>query len=528
MSRIKRPNGQHWWLIGTALALTVFLTTCWSRGADLVVDGGDTYAVSNDVTFNNIYVGNLSTGNLNQSGFTNTLTGNLYLGYSAGSSGAYNLSGGSLSASNEVIGLTGSGVFTQSNGDNTMIGNLQLGYDPGGSGTYNLSGGSLSTGVEFIGFSGQGVFNQSGGTASVNSYTYLGFSPGSSGVYNLSGGSLSQVRQYVGLYGSGIFNQTGGSNTVQLIDIYSGLYLGYWGDARGAYNLSNGSLTAPFEIVGVFGTGVFNQSNGVNKINGDLSLGDGRNSSGTYNLSGGDLSVENEVIGASGNGTFIQTGGTHTITGDLVLAASPGSRGTLALLGGGISVGGNYIQTAAGTLAVGLSSSANFPKIEVGGTASLNGAFIPVLQGGYLPLGNQLFHGVISAAQGISGTFGTMGNQFITPTLYWQPLYTPNTFDLLVLRSYTNPALTLTRNQSNVGAILNSVATSAAGDLNTALNAIDGLSSSSLVANAFQQISPDKATALPALALAGANLQMRNLSRRVTNLRFGGSEMDSA
>ena len=229
-----------------------------------------------------------------------------------------------------------------------------------------------------------------------------------------------------------------------------------------------------------------------------------------------------KLSATSGNGIFIQTGGTHTITGDLALAASPGSRGTLALLGGSLSVGGNYTQTAAGTLAVGFSSSANFPKIEVGGTASLNGAFIPVLQGGYLPLGNQLFHGVITAAQGVNGTFGTMANQFITPTLFWQPLYTPNTFDLLVLRSYTNPALTLTRNQSNVGAMLNGVATSAAGDLNTGLNAIDGLSSGSLVANAFQQISPDKATALPTLAFAGANLQMRNLSRRITNLRFGG------
>ena len=102
--------------MGTALALTVLLTTCWSRGADLVVDGGDTYTVGSDVSFNNIYIGNLSTGNLNQSGFTNTVTGILYLGYSPGSSGTYNLSGGNLSAGNEIIGHSGSGVFNQSSG----------------------------------------------------------------------------------------------------------------------------------------------------------------------------------------------------------------------------------------------------------------------------------------------------------------------------------------------------------------------------------------------------------------------------
>ena len=41
------------------------------------------------------------------------------------------------------------------------------------------------------------------------------------------------------------------------------------------------------------------------------------------------------------------------------------------------------------------------------------------------------------------------------------------------------------------------------------------------MANAYQQISPDKAAALSSLAFAGANLQKSTLSRRITDLRFG-------
>ena len=69
----------------------------------------------------------------------------LYLGYYPGSSGTYNLSGGSLSAPAETIGVLvgGVGVFNQSGGTNTVTDDLTLGYRSGSSGTYNLSGGSL-------------------------------------------------------------------------------------------------------------------------------------------------------------------------------------------------------------------------------------------------------------------------------------------------------------------------------------------------------------------------------------------------
>ena len=96
--------------------------------------------------------------------------------------------------------------------------------------------------------------------------------------------------------------------------------------------------------------------------------------------------------------------------------------------------------------------------------------------------------------------------------------------DLTLTRDYAKPALGLTPNQHGVGAMFNGVADTTSGDLADVLNTLDNLPTGSAVANAFKQISPEKAGGLATLGFAGANLQMRNLSRRLTDLRFGTGE----
>jgi hypothetical protein len=71
-------------LLGVPLALTVCLAVGSSLAADLVIDDV-TYSLDSDVSFNNLYIGNVSTGTLNQTGGTNTESNNLYLGFSSGS-----------------------------------------------------------------------------------------------------------------------------------------------------------------------------------------------------------------------------------------------------------------------------------------------------------------------------------------------------------------------------------------------------------------------------------------------------------
>ncbi|MGD0390130.1 MAG: PEP-CTERM sorting domain-containing protein [Tepidisphaeraceae bacterium] len=101
-------------------------------------------------------VGYYGTGTFIQTGGTNTINGGGYynnpltLGYATGVTGSYNLSGSSSVLSvtgNELVGYSGTGIFTQTGGSNTVTGTLDLAANAGSSGTYNLQGGTLTAGA---------------------------------------------------------------------------------------------------------------------------------------------------------------------------------------------------------------------------------------------------------------------------------------------------------------------------------------------------------------------------------------------
>ena len=80
-----------------------------------------------------------------------------------------------MPAANEYVGRNGTASLVQSGGTNAVSSYLYLGYNAGDSGTYNLSGsGLLSAPYDGIGFVGNGSFTQSGGTNSVSSVLFLG------------------------------------------------------------------------------------------------------------------------------------------------------------------------------------------------------------------------------------------------------------------------------------------------------------------------------------------------------------------
>ncbi|MGO8761451.1 MAG: autotransporter domain-containing protein [Desulfobaccales bacterium] len=489
--------------------------------SEFIMDGNGSYTLNGgSLSATDEFVGNFGSSTFTQTGGTNSVPSALDVGNNGGT-GTYTLSGGTLTAGSVVIAGGGSrGTFTQSGGSNAVAGSLILAGGPNSSGTYNLSAGTLTaSGEEDIGFEGTGTFTQTGGTNTVTGNLTLGNFGGGSGTYNLSSGSLTvSGNETIGSTGSGTFNQSGGTNSAPGI-----LFLGSSAGASGTYNLSGGTLSGGLEFIGFIGTGTFNQSGGTNSLASNLNIGNSMGGSGTYNLSAGSLAVTgNETIGNGGSGTFNQTGGTNAVTGNLLVGAGAGN-GTYALLGGSATVGGNYTQGANGTFAPGISSAANFEKLMVTGTAALNGTVSPVLLGGYIPALNTLFHGVITTTGGVAGTFSTVTNP-ISPILSWQAIYTPTTFDLLVKGNFANSALDLTHNQANVGAAMNGLAATATGDLANMLNAIAALPSNNAVANAYQQISADKAASLTTLAFAGANLQKRTLSRRITDLRFGSED----
>jgi len=437
-------------------------------------------------------------------------------------SGSYYLSGGTLSVIN---GTSMCGIFNQSGGTYRTT-YLSVGsYDYGG--FYNLSGGTLVTERTYC----SSIFDQTGGTHIVSGELSLGSDHDLRGIYNLSDGNLTTKSELIHF---GTFNQSGGTNTTGSLSMMENTNIN-------TYNLSGGILSAQSEVFKAyaFAQYSFNQSGGTNTTS-SLTLGGIFFGSSTYNLSGGNLTAG--TIDLNTGGTFNQTGGSlnaalfnqqgGTVTGVLENRGnynyfSGAFTGSLLNYGAvnvgagtAFTVGGNYTQSVGGSLLLGIASPASYGKISVGGAASLNGTLTPVLLGGYRVHANQVFTGILTAGGGLTGRFNAVGN--FTPTLIGVARYHTNSVDLLVQRDYTNPGLGLSSNQAAVGAVLNSLAGITSGDLGGVLGSIDSLSRGSEVANAFQQISPDKAASLATLGFAGAGLFRRGLANRITNLRYRG------
>ena len=139
---------------------------------------------------NNDNVGDDGSGTFTQSGGTRSSSVGFEVGYY--SPGTYTLSGnGLVTTPEEEIGIFSSGSFSQSGGNNLLSTALVVGNAPGGTGAYNLSGGSLSAPLEIVGDYGVGTFTQSGGTNSVTNL-YISYRASGSGYYLLNSGGLLQ------------------------------------------------------------------------------------------------------------------------------------------------------------------------------------------------------------------------------------------------------------------------------------------------------------------------------------------------
>ncbi len=126
----------------------------------------DTYSgiSGGTLSVNYHYLGDTGTGVFTNSAGTNTANF-LTLGSRSSGNGTYILSGSGqlLTKFDEKIGWLGSGTFNQSGGVNTVLRNLKLGCNSGTSGTYNLTGGTLILKSLTKG-SGTAAFNFGGGT----------------------------------------------------------------------------------------------------------------------------------------------------------------------------------------------------------------------------------------------------------------------------------------------------------------------------------------------------------------------------
>lgn len=249
-----------------------------------------------------------------QSTCSNTIFGNLYLGYNANSEGTYYLSGtGILSANREYIGLRGLGQFYQSGGTNTVSDKLILGYHTGSYGTYKMDGnGYLSTNRLQVGFFGEGEFKHYYGTVNISGSLSVGVLNGSRGMYELhqfsndNPSSLSAPLERIGVYGRGSFELHGGTNTVN-----GDVIVGFWENSHGTYYTTGGKHTSTNLFVGYYGEGEFHCFLWPDiKINDALFLGYRSSGKGVFVLAGdGRLEAARQYIGFDGVASFEHRGG---------------------------------------------------------------------------------------------------------------------------------------------------------------------------------------------------------------------------
>lgn len=268
------------------------------------------------------------TGTVNQTAGTASIT-TLVVGGIRGSTGFYNLQGGTLSigAGGEftVGDQTGSiGTFNQSSGtlqtdatSATTIGNS-------GQGTYNLSGGTATFNAGML-VGAQGTINQTGGSLTIASGEILDLSTTGSS-YNLNGGVL--IIDGSGLVGGahqGTFNFGGG--TLQnasglLIDDMDGTVTGL-----STIDTTNGNVTLTGNLTG---TGGFNIVGGntldLAPITGNMDSFTGTSiiSNGTLNAAAATfnafstLEIGSGGAGATGVFNLDASGGTNILSGNIV------------------------------------------------------------------------------------------------------------------------------------------------------------------------------------------------------------------
>lgn len=259
----------------------------------------------------------------------------------------------SLSANTELIGDSGSGTFIQSGGSNTIAYELYVGNQAGSSGIYQLTGtGALSVGtVEFIGINGSGSFRQLGGT-NVASQVVLGVASGSSGTYQINeGGSLVADYETIGAAGAGSFKQAAGTNTVT-----DTLLIASQPGSSGTYELSAGTVNAG----SIINNDTFNQSggklygpltnnslftysggefhgqlinNGTVNFNADFTAGDGMVHYTDLTIPSG-RTIKLNGQGLDNEGSITITGGTIGGNGPLVNNGYMAGYGTITGLGG--------------------------------------------------------------------------------------------------------------------------------------------------------------------------------------------------
>jgi outer membrane autotransporter protein len=446
----------------------------------------------------------------NLTSFTNDLGGKLiFLGTSsAGNATIMNANSGSGAGTTEFhdFSTADHATITNSGGggtefhDNSTAGNATITNSGGFTDFLNTSSAGNATITNSGGGSTDFLFTSTAGNATLiaNGGTIL-FEQDSTG-------GTARVE----VFGNGnldISSHTAPGVTVGSIEGSGDVFLG-------ANNLTVGSnnLSTLF-------SGVMSGLGGLTKVGtGTLILSGENTYTGPTIADAGSLLVD----GSIGPGrTLVNAGGLlggHGTIGGNVLnsgVVSPGdSPGTLTVFG-------NYTQTPGGTLRIEIAGTApgQFDLLAVGGHASLAGTLQLSRLGNFqLQVGDKITF--LTAQGGVSGTFDTIQNPFVTNTLIKADI---NILANAVQLEGTQGSFTEVACNPNTLAVANAL-DSAVGDPRAAglIEFLDTQPLSELCAE-LELISPEELAAMFNIGVSLANIQSVNLERRMEDIRAGSS-----
>jgi autotransporter-associated beta strand protein len=407
--------------------------------------GSGTYTLSGTGALNvanEVVVGRESgTGTLNVNGGTITTSGNgnMYVGRRNGT-GTLNQTDGTIVVNKEFgvgtrdDGKIGTGTYNLSGGSLSAVNDIFIGKEQGSSGTMIMTDGTISTSSTFrIGHNqSTGVLTQSGGTVNVQNEVNIGNESGT-GTLNLNGGTI-MTKKLEGGNGSATVNFNGGvlkakenqDNLIQNLDVANV-------QSGGAKIDSNGFNVATSQAL----TG----AGGLEKLGaGSLTLSANNTYAGTTTVSQGTLAV---------NGSL--TGGVHVTSGSLLKGS--GIVGGASTVNGTLAAGNSPGQiTFSSDLTLG--SGSNLVWELFGNTSSDVSQFDRIAVGGNL---------LASSGSGITLDFGTTAGG---STVDWSDAFwaSSQTWTFLTVAGTTTGFSDLSLvNSSLLDAAGNSLATSRAG-----------------------------------------------------------------
>jgi len=287
----------------------------------------------------------------------------------------------------------------------------------------------------------------------------------------------------------------------------------------GSKTLTVGSNNLTTTVSGVIQDGGTNGGTGgsLTKVGtGTLTLTGTNTYTGTTTVDDGSLIVDGSIGSAQ---TVVNPGGLlggiGFLRGDLLNSGtvSPGNPfGTL-------TVGGNYTQTASGTLRVSVGGLEQFSHLAVDGHATLGGNLQLKSVGNFkLQVGNTIKF--LTAIKGVSGTFSTVQNPFISDTIVEaQVVLTPDSVEIEGTQGLFINIPGLTANEQAVAKALDS----AAGDPRAA--ALFAFLNSQPLANLphdLNLIAPAQISSMNATTVSLGKVQAANVGQRLNYIKAGG------